>query len=84
MEKRPLVEDESVMAEEYFLLDASINYTYKKFRFGVSVQNIMNKRWMEAVFYDASRLQEEPEGVDDFHFTPGTPRYFKGSITYSF
>jgi len=84
MAKRPLVEDESIMADEYFLLDASINYTYKKFRFGVSVQNIMNKEWMEAIFYDESRLQGEPTGVEDYHFTPGTPRYFKGSITYSF
>lgn len=85
MARRPLVEDESVWADEYFLLDANINYAFKNgIQLGVSVQNILNERWMEAVFYDDSRLQHETEAVGDFHFTPGTPRFIKGSITYSF
>jgi outer membrane receptor for ferrienterochelin and colicin len=84
MAERPLTEDESVFADRYFLMDGSINYTLQKFQFGVSVQNILNVRWMEAVFYDASQLKNESEPVDDFHFTPGTPRYIKGSLSYSF
>ncbi|BDS11209.1 TonB-dependent receptor [Aureispira anguillae] len=81
---RPLIEDESVMADPYFLLDASLSYTYKSLTFGVSAQNLLNSQWMEAVFYDASRLRQETMPVDDFHFTPGTPIFIKGSATYTF
>lgn len=84
MAERPAIEDESVFADSYFLMDASVNYTLKGFQFGLSVQNIFNVRWMEAVFYDASKLKTESEAVDDFHFTPGSPRYIKGSLSYSF
>ena len=84
MAERPVIEDESVFADSYFLMDASVNYTLKGFQFGLSVQNIFNVRWMEAVFYDASKLKTESEAVDDFHFTPGSPRYIKGSLSYSF
>ena len=84
MAERPLTEDESVIADAYFLLDASVTYGLKKFKFNVSAQNILNTKWMEAVFYDASRLQNEVAPQDDFHFTPGTPLFFKGSISYSF
>jgi len=84
MAQRPLIEDESIVADSYFLLDASINYTLKKIQFGFSALNLLNVKWMEAVFYDTSKLKNEMQGVDDFHFTPGTPRYIKGSISYSF
>ena len=81
---RPLIEDESIIADPYFLLDASLNYTYKNLTVGFSAQNILNTKWMEAVFYDASRLRQELQPVDDFHFTPGTPLFIKASLTYSF
>lgn len=81
---RPLVEDESIMADPYFLLDATLNYTYKNLTVGISAQNLLNTKWMEAVFYDASRLRHEAAPIDDFHFTPGTPLFIKGSVTYSF
>jgi len=84
MAKRPLIEDESIMADSYFLLYASVNYTLRKIQFGFSAQNVLNVKWMEAVFYDASKLKNQTQAVDDFHFTPGTPRYIKGSISYSF
>lgn len=84
MAERPLNEDESVMAESYFLTDATIQYTLNKIQLGFSVQNIFNNKWKEAVFYDASRLQNEVNPVDDIHFTPGTPRFVKVSVRYNF
>ena len=85
MGERPLNEDESVMEKDYFLLDASIHKTFKNIEIGLSVQNLFNIKWKEAVFYDASRLKNEVlDGVEDVHFTPGTPRYVKGSISYNF
>ena len=84
MAKRPLIEDESVFAKDYFLMDTSIHKTFDKVQIGLSVQNILNVKWKEAVFYDASKLKNEVEPVDDIHFTPGTPRYIKASISYNF
>ena len=84
MAKRPLNEDESVMGNDYFLLDASINKTFRNFNVEISAQNILNIKWKEAVFYDASRLKNEVLAVDDVHFTPGTPRYVKAALTYNF
>lgn len=84
MAKRPLIEDESVFAKKYFLMDASINKTFNKINVGLSAQNLFNIKWKEAVFYDASRLKNEVVGVDDIHFTPGTPRYVKFFISYNF
>ncbi len=82
--ERPLVEDESVIAEEYFLIDAVINYAKPSYEIGISIENIFDQKWMEAVFYDSSKLQEEPNPVEDFHFTPGTPFLAKLSLTYFF
>lgn len=84
MAKRPLTEDESVKAKSYFLADATIQYTLNNIQLGFSIQNIFDTQWKEAVFYDASRLNNETEPADDIHFTPGTPRYIKLSIGYNF
>ena len=84
MARRPLTEDESVFAGSYFLVDGTINYTRPKFQIGISVQNLFDQQWMEAVFYDASQLLDELESVDDFHFTPGTPFFLKGTVSYFF
>lgn len=84
MAERPLTEDESVTADDYFLMDAVINYTRPSYEIGLAVENIFNQKWTEAVFYDSSQLQNEVEPVDDFHFTPGTPFLAKLSITYFF
>ncbi|MDY8136611.1 TonB-dependent receptor [Aquimarina sp. 2201CG5-10] len=82
--ERPLIEDESVIAEDYFLIDAVINYTQPSYEIGLSIENIFDQEWTEAVFYDSSQLQNEPAPVDDFHFTPGNPFLAKLSVTYFF
>ncbi len=84
MAERPLTEDESVMADAFFLVDASIQYTWRKFQIGATVQNLFDQQWMEAVFYDSSRLSDEPVALEDQHFTPGTPFFLKGSVSYYF
>ncbi|AXT63040.1 TonB-dependent receptor [Aquimarina sp. AD10] len=82
--ERPLLEDESVSADAYFLGDFVMNYTKPKYEIGLSIENIFNQDWVEAIFYDASQLQGEAAPVDDFHFTPGTPFSAKLSLTYFF
>jgi outer membrane cobalamin receptor len=81
---RPANEDNSVTAEGYFLIDAVLSYTVKKIEFSVSMENILNRYWKEAQFDTESRLQFEPASVSEIHYTPGTPRFIKAAVTFSF
>ncbi|MGB3006614.1 MAG: TonB-dependent receptor [Chitinophagaceae bacterium] len=81
MDKRPANEDYSVTAKGYFITDAAINYTQKKWEAGIAVQNIFNRKWKETQFDTESRLQGEPAPVSEIHFTPGTPLFARLSFT---
>ena len=52
--------------------------------FGVTVENLFNTKWNETQFATESQLQNETESVEEIHFTPGTPFFLKGKVTYSF
>jgi hypothetical protein len=84
MGDRPANEDNSTIAKGYFITDAAINYTCKKWEAGIGVQNLFNTKWKETQFETESRLQHEPTSVSEIHFTPGTPFQFKGSLTFFF
>ncbi|MFT3979385.1 MAG: TonB-dependent receptor [Ferruginibacter sp.] len=84
MGDRAANEDKSVIAKGYFITDAAINYTRKKWEAGIAVQNIFNARWKETQFDTESRLQAEPAPVSEIHFTPGTPFFIRGSFTLFF
>ncbi|WP_218599251.1 TonB-dependent receptor [Polaribacter sp. NJDZ03] len=82
--ERPLTEDASIIAQDYFIADAVVNYTTSKYTIGISIENLFDTSWREAVFYDSSQLQGELAPVDDIHFTPGTPFLAKLNLTYFF
>ena len=82
--KRAAVEDNSIIASGYFILDAVVNYQWKLFQFGVSAENLFNQKWREAQFATESQLRNESVPVSEIHFTPGTPFYLKGSIAIIF
>lgn len=84
MGDRPANEDNSVKAKGYFICDAAVNYTKKKWEAGISVQNIFNTKWKETQFDTESRLQNEPAPVSEIHFTPGTPFFARASFTLFF
>jgi outer membrane receptor protein involved in Fe transport len=77
-------EDNSVIANGYFLADAVVNYTREKFEVGVSAENIFDVDWNEAQFDTESRLIDESEPVSEIHFTPGTPLFLKLKATFFF
>ncbi len=77
-------EDNSVIAQGYFLMDAQLNYTTKTFEIGIGVQNILNEEWREAQFDTESRLAGELAPVSEIHFTPGAPRFVKAHFSYFF
>lgn len=75
IKNRPANEDNSIVAKGYFLIDASINYTAKKYEIGLALENIFDVDWNEAQFATESRLQNEPMGssITELNFTPGIP-----------
>jgi TonB-dependent Receptor Plug Domain/CarboxypepD_reg-like domain len=77
-------ETNTIVAQGYFVTDCSVNYTFKKFNVGVILENILNTEWNETQFLTTSRLQNEPQPVEEIHFTPGTPFFFKFKIGYLF
>lgn len=84
MGDRPANEDNSTIAKGYFVTDAFVNYTRKKYEIGLAVQNLFDVQWKETQFETESRLRNEPRPVSEIHFTPGTPFFAKLSFAYSF
>ncbi|MEI9920170.1 MAG: TonB-dependent receptor [Bacteroidota bacterium] len=84
MADRPANEDNSIVAKGYFIVDAQLNYTMTRSAFGLSIQNLFNRKWMETQFATESRLKNEAKPVDEIHFTPGTPFFAKASWTIFF
>ena len=77
IDSRPANEDNSVRARGYFLLDAVVSYTQKRFQVGATVENLLNREWNQAQFDTETRLRNEAAPVSELHFTPGTPFYAK-------
>jgi hypothetical protein len=84
IKNRPANEDGSVTALGYFVADASINYTKKKYEIGLVAENLFNTKWNEAQFETTSRLKNEQGAVTELHFTPGTPFFVKARIAVFF
>ncbi len=84
LKTRPANEDNSIVAEGYFVTDMNLNYDFKNFIFGVAIQNLFNTEWNETQFATESRLKDEPNPVDEIHFAPGTPFFMKAKVTYKF
>ncbi|MFV5686741.1 TonB-dependent receptor [Flavobacterium sp. GB2R13] len=84
LKSRPANEDNSLVAKGYFVSDFNINYKLKNISFGIAVDNLFNTKWNETQFATESRLKNEPTSVEEIHFTPGTPFFMKGKITYTF
>ena len=84
IKNRPGNEDNSIVAEGYFVMDASINYTKPKYEFGIAIENLFNVDWNEAQFATESRLQNELIAVTELHYTPGNPFFIKAKLAVFF
>ncbi|WP_207798955.1 TonB-dependent receptor [Taibaiella soli] len=85
MHDRPATQDNSVVAKGYFVNDFLAAYRWRKWELSMQVQNLFNVQWNEAMFAETTRLKGEPAaGVEDLTFTPGTPFFLKGGLTYCF
>ncbi|MEL7161519.1 MAG: TonB-dependent receptor, partial [Bacteroidota bacterium] len=77
-------EDNSIVAEGYTIVDLNANYDFDRFTIGFVVENLFDSEWNETQFATESRLRNETEPVEEIHFTPGTPFFFKTTLRYSF
>ncbi|MCB0426686.1 MAG: TonB-dependent receptor plug domain-containing protein [Mangrovimonas sp.] len=84
IDDRPANEDNSIVAEGYFVTDLNANYTFNHFSLGVVIENLFDTEWNETQFATESRLFNEPDSVEEIHFTPGTPFFIKGVVSYTF
>jgi outer membrane receptor for Fe3+-dicitrate len=84
LDDRPANEDNSIVAEGYFVTDFNINYSVNNITLSIAIENLFDVDWNETQFATESRLQNEAQSVEEIHFTPGTPFFIKGSLTYRF
>lgn len=81
---RPANEDNTVIAQGYFVTDLQVSYTYRDFTITALINNLFNTRWKETQFNTESRLFDEAEPVEEIHFTPGSPFFSRLSLSYNF
>ncbi len=84
MDDRPANEDNTVVAKGYFIVDAALNYSTKKWEAGLAIQNVLDTKWKETQFDTESRLKNEAAPVSEIHFTPGTPFFARLSFAVFF
>ena len=81
---RPANEDNSIVADGYFILDANVNYVLGPITLGIVAENVLDAEWNETQFATESRLQFESTPTEEIHFTPGTPFFLRGVVRYKF
>lgn len=84
IDDRPANENNSIISEGYFVTDFNANYKIGHVTLGLVIENLFNVAWNETQFATESRLQNEAQPVEEIHFTPGTPFYIKGLVSYKF
>jgi outer membrane receptor protein involved in Fe transport len=87
---RPLVEDRSIKSPSWITFDLSeryklpVNLPHGRMEVFLFVQNLLNTKWEQAIFYFESRLRNEAAGVSDIHFVPGSPRFVMAGLAWYF
>lgn len=81
---RPANEDNSIVADGYFVSDFNISYNTKNWTYGVIIENLFDTEWNESQFATETRLFNEDNPIDEIHFTPGTPFFLKAKVSVTF
>lgn len=84
IDSRPANETNSVTAKGSFIIDAVFAYKFPNLDFGLSIENLLNTVWNQAQFDTESRLFNEVLPVSELHYTPGTPLFIKGNVSFRF
>ena len=99
LDNRPAIEDRSITAEGYTLVDLLAKYRWRNFELSLALLNLTDTAWREAQFADGSCVASEVGRVPgceikpgmnpgapapDIHFTPGDPFAVRGGLTVYF
>lgn len=84
LDDRPANEDNSIVAEGFFVLDFNLSYSYRNYSLGIIVENLLDTEWREAQFATESRVRPGAEPIEEIHFTPGFPRFIRFRGSYKF
>ena len=85
IDDRPANEDNSIVAEGYFVTDLNANYNFaKNWSIGLIIENLFDTEWNETQFATETRLFNEAEPVEEITFTPGTPFSVRVKLSVSF
>ncbi len=82
---RPANEDNSIVAEGYFVTDFNANYAFaKNWNVGIIIENLFDTEWNETQFATETRLFNEANPVEEITFTPGTPFSARVKLSVTF
>jgi outer membrane receptor protein involved in Fe transport len=82
---RPANEDNSIVAEGYFVTDFTANYEFaKNWNIGLIIENLFDTEWNETQFATETRLFDEVAPVEEITFTPGTPFFARLKLSVNF
>ncbi len=84
IKSRPAIEDGSITAKGYFIVDGAVNYLKQEYKVGFAIENLLNAEWNEAQFATLTRLRNEQAPVNELHFTPDNPFFFKAKLAVFF
>src|SRR5690606_37572039 len=74
---RPLIEDNSVKSRQTSIVNGEIGYKFtNQLRLAVEGFNLLDAKVSDIDYFFESRLQHEPEPVEDIHFHAAIPRSF--------
>jgi hypothetical protein len=81
---RPGNDDGSLTATGYLLLDLVAGKQLGKLDLSLSISNLLDTKWREAQFAEASRVTPTADVVEQMHFTPGAPLTATLKAAYAF
>jgi outer membrane receptor protein involved in Fe transport len=82
---RPLIEDNSVQSKSTTIFNGELGYKFSdRLRLLLEAYNIFDAEVSDIDYFFESRLQNEPEPVEDIHFHAAIPRSARVALRVSF
>jgi outer membrane receptor protein involved in Fe transport len=82
---RPLIEDNSVQSDNTTIVNGEIGYKFSdRLRLTFEGYNVFDAEVSDIDYFFESRLQDEPEPVEDIHFHAAIPRSARLALHLSF
>lgn len=82
MARRPANEDYSIATFPYFVNDLVLAYNRSHWGTQLTIQNLFNVKYNEAMFATETKLKGESESQTDLTITPSSPIYIKLALYY--